>query len=95
MNIKRTAIWGMILLLTLCSSTALAQDWNAGEILLPLLEKVPATVVETPESMRFSAGTFDESASGSFVRSIRYDGTPPRTVLKNGAAPPAGAADPG
>ncbi len=94
---KRTAIWGMILLLTLCSSMALAQpvtvqelrqqlpqDWNAGEILLPELEKVPVAVVDPPEAIRFSAGTFDESASGSFVRSSRYGSTPPRTALKNG-----------
>lgn len=66
-----------------------ANNWDKGEVIIPAVDKVPVLTLQAGSQsqdnpLMLTVGTFDESQSGKFVKSVRYGKTPSHVALTNG-----------
>lgn len=66
-----------------------ANGWDKGEVIIPTVDKVPVLTLQAGSQsqdnpLMLTVGTFDESQSGKFVKSVRYGKTPSHIALTNG-----------
>lgn len=66
-----------------------ADGWDKCEVVIPAVDKVPVLTLQADSQsqdnpLMLTVGTFDESKSGKFVKSVRYGKTPSHAALTNG-----------